>query len=116
MEAFLSKSYTCWFIQLQESYEVFAALFDEIVAMQHGGYKKSDKHKTDLNPENFIGSEDLDEKYVISCRIRTGRSIKGYCLPPFCTRAERRAVEKVIINATEGFKGEFKGDFKHGSK
>ena len=34
----------------------------------------------------------FDEKYVLSSRVRTGRSIKGYCLPPFCNRQERRKV------------------------
>lgn len=34
----------------------------------------------------------LDDKYVLSSRVRTGRSIKGICLPPVCTRAERRKV------------------------
>lgn len=37
----------------------------------------------------------FDEKYVLSSRVRTGRSIRGLSLPPACTRAERREVEKV---------------------
>ena len=34
----------------------------------------------------------FDERYV-----RTGRSIRGFSLPPSCTRAERREVEKVLV-------------------
>lgn len=37
----------------------------------------------------------MDPKYVLSSRVRTGRSIRGLCLPPFCSRAERRKVEKI---------------------
>lgn len=37
----------------------------------------------------------FDENYVLSSRVRTGRSIRGLSLPPGCTRAERREVEKV---------------------
>lgn len=34
---------------------------------------------------------------MFSSRVRTGRSIKGYTLPPHCSRGERRAVEKLSV-------------------
>lgn len=34
---------------------------------------------------------------MLSSRVRTGRSIKGYTLPPHCSRGERRAVEKLSV-------------------
>jgi len=37
----------------EESYEVFKELFDPIISDRHGGYKPTDKHKTDLNFENL---------------------------------------------------------------
>lgn len=37
----------------EESYEVFKDLFDPIISDRHGGYKPTDKHKTDLNWENL---------------------------------------------------------------
>lgn len=37
----------------EESYEVFKDLFDPIIQDRHGGYKPTDKHKTDLNHENL---------------------------------------------------------------
>ena len=40
---------------------------------------------------------EFDERYVLSSRVRTGRSIRGFSLPPSCTRAERREVEKVLV-------------------
>lgn len=43
------------------------------------------------------GGDDLDSNYVLSSRVRTGRSIRGFCLPPHCSRGERRAVEKLSI-------------------
>ena len=46
-----------------------------------------------------------------SCRIRTGRSLKGLCLPPAICRAERREVETVISSALEGLGGEFTGKY-----
>lgn len=43
------------------------------------------------------GGDDLDPDYVLSSRVRTGRSIRGFCLPPHCSRGERRAVEQLSI-------------------
>jgi creatine kinase len=37
--------------------------------------------------------------FIKTSRIRTGRSIKGFALPPSIKFQERRALEKVIINA-----------------
>lgn len=41
--------------------------------------------------------------------MRTGRSIRGYSLPPHCSRAERRAVEKIVTDALNSFDGEYTG-------
>lgn len=43
------------------------------------------------------GGDDLDSNYVLSSRVRTGRSIRGFCLPPHCSRGERRAIEKLSV-------------------
>lgn len=37
----------------EESYEVFKDLLDPVICDRHGGYKPTDKHKTDLNFENL---------------------------------------------------------------
>ncbi|XP_013382212.1 creatine kinase M-type [Lingula anatina] len=95
----------------EESYETFADLFDPIIDKRHGGYAKDAKHKTDLNPDHLQGGDDLDPNYVLSSRVRTGRSIRGYSLPPNCTRAERRAVERITVDALNGLDGEFKGKY-----
>ena len=94
----------------EESYDVFADFFDPVIEKRHGGYKKTDRHKTDLNPANLIGGQ-LDGKYVMSSRVRTGRSIKNLSLPPHCTRAERRMVEKLVTEALDSLEGEFKGKY-----
>lgn len=53
----------------------------------------------------------LDERYVLSSRVRTGRSIRGLSLPPACTRAERREVENVTVMALKGLKGDLAGRY-----
>ena len=95
----------------EETYEVFGDLLDEIIDKRHNGYPRDAKHKTDLNPDNLKGGDDLDSKYVLSSRVRTGRSIKGLCLPPFCTRGERRKVETILNGALAKLDGELKGNY-----
>lgn len=58
-----------------------------------------------------IRSGFFDERYVLSSRVRTGRSIRGLSLPPACTRAERREVERVVVDALSGLKGDLAGRY-----
>jgi len=94
----------------EESYEVFADLFDKVIDQRHGGYPKSAKHPTDLDSSKIRGGQ-LDSKYVLSSRVRTGRSIRGLTLPPICSRAERREVERVVTDALSNLKGELAGKY-----
>ncbi len=91
----------------EESYELFADLLDPIIEERHNGFKKTDTHKTDLDHHHLKGGI-LDDKYVLSSRVRTGRSIRGFSLPPHCSRGERREVERIVKAALEGLKGNFK--------
>ncbi|XP_075883749.1 creatine kinase, testis isozyme-like [Nelusetta ayraudi] len=95
----------------EETYEVFKDLMDLVIEDRHGGYKPTDKHKTDLNPANLKGGDNLDPNYVLSSRVRTGRSVRGYCLPPHCSRGERRAVEKLAIETLDTLTGDLKGKY-----
>ena len=88
----------------EESYDTFAELFDAIIEERHNGFKKTDLHRTDLDSSKIRGGK-LDERYVLSSRVRTGRSIRKYSLPPHCSRAERRKVEKIVTRALAGFTG-----------
>ncbi|KAM8921214.1 creatine kinase B-type [Pelodytes ibericus] len=95
----------------EECYDVFKPLFDPIIEERHGGYKPTDQHKTDLNSAHLKGGDDLDPNYVISSRVRTGRSIRGFCLPPHCSRGERRAIEKLSCEALSSLDGDLKGKY-----
>uniref|UniRef100_A0A3Q3DB71 creatine kinase n=1 Tax=Hippocampus comes TaxID=109280 RepID=A0A3Q3DB71_HIPCM len=95
----------------EESYEIYKDLMDLVIQDRHEGYKPTDKHKTDLNPEKLKGGEDLDPNYVLSSRVRTGRSIRGFCLPPHCSRGERRAVEKLSVQVLESLTGDLQGKY-----
>lgn len=58
-----------------------------------------------------IHSGVFDEHYVLSSRVRTGRSIRGLSLPPACSRSERREVERVVVQALAGLKGDLSGRY-----
>ncbi|TKC45862.1 hypothetical protein EI555_009252, partial [Monodon monoceros] len=95
----------------EETYEVFAELFDPVIQERHNGYNpQTMKHTTDLDASK-IRSGYFDERYVLSTRVRTGRSIRGLSLPPACTRAERREVERVVVEALSGLKGDLAGRY-----
>lgn len=94
----------------EESYEVFKDFFDPIIEGRMNGYKPTDMHKTCLDPAKIVG-DDFDMNYVLSSRCRTGRSIRGYSLPPWCTRAERKKVEQVVSSALNRLTGEFQGNY-----
>ena len=83
----------------EESYDVFRDLFDPVIEMRHNGYTPDKIHSTDLDPSKLQGGDDLDTNYVISCRVRTGRNVRGLALPPTCTIDERRKVESIAKSA-----------------
>ncbi|XP_067424776.1 creatine kinase S-type, mitochondrial isoform X2 [Emydura macquarii macquarii] len=95
----------------EESYEVFAELFDPVIKLRHNGYDPYVmKHHTDLDASKITQGQ-FDEHYVLSSRVRTGRSIRGLSLPPACSRAERREVENVAVTALAGLKGDLAGKY-----
>ncbi|NXF58389.1 KCRS kinase, partial [Ciccaba nigrolineata] len=90
---------------------VFAEIFDPVIKVRHNGYDpRTMKHHTDLDASKITHGQ-FDERYVLSSRVRTGRSIRGLSLPPACTRAERREVENVVVTALSGLKGDLSGKY-----
>jgi creatine kinase len=94
----------------EECYEVFKEFFDPVIEARHAGYKPDDKHVTCLDPSKIVG-ENFDMNYVLSSRVRTGRSLRGFCLPPWCSRAERSKVEQIVVDALSSLGGEFTGKY-----
>lgn len=95
----------------EETYDVFREFMDEVIRHRHKGYDPATmKHPTDLDYRKLKNAE-FDDNYVLSTRVRTGRSIRGLCLPPACSRAERREVERVVVDALARLKGEYKGKY-----
>jgi len=94
----------------EESYETFRELLDPIIDGRHNGYPKHAIHRTDLDSSKITDGV-LDANYVLSCRVRTGRSIRGLRLPPTTDRAERREVERVLTTALSKLDGPLSGSY-----
>merc|ERR1719316_1866105 len=103
----------------EESYELFADLFEPVISDRHNGYGKDDKQPTDMDISK-ISDIDIDpfDKYVLTTRVRTGRSVRGFKLPPVIGFEERRKLEAVAVKALLNMTDDLKGDYfpLHGSR
>jgi len=96
----------------EESYTLFAKLFDPVIDARHGGFPPEAKHVSDMNTDN-ISKTDMDPSglYVKTSRVRTGRSVRGFNLPPCNSFEERRKLEKEIVTALKTLKGDLAGNY-----
>ena len=96
----------------EESYEVFKELFDPVISARHNGYGPDRTHPTNLNVDELSTTKiDPDGKYVLTSRCRTGRSVRGFRLPPCVSFEERRECEAVIVKSLLSLQGDLKGDY-----
>ena len=103
----------------EESYETFKELFDPVVSARHNGYAADAKHVTDMDVSKLSDTPiDPTGKYVLTTRCRTGRSVRGFPLPPSMNFEQRRELEKIVVEALATMDGELKGSYHglHGSK
>jgi arginine kinase len=95
-----------------ESYTVFADLFDPIIEDYHGGFKKTDKHPAkNWGDVDTLGNLDPTGEYVISTRVRCGRSMEGYPFNPCLTEAQYKEMEEKLSSTLGAFSGELKGTY-----
>jgi len=88
----------------------FAELIDPIMKARHNNPKLPHP------PPNLLGCQlndfsAIDDKYVISTRIRTGRSISGFALPPSISADQRKELEGIVVKALMGLPADLKGDY-----
>jgi creatine kinase len=94
-----------------ESYETFKELFDPVIDERHGGYGADAKHPSDMDVSKIKDPSVIDSSYVISTRVRSGRSVQGIPLPPSCNKEERRKLEAIVTKALTNLTGELEGDY-----
>ena len=95
----------------EESYSLFAPLFDPIIEAYHG-FGKKDRHQSNLNPDDLHApNPDPDGSYIISTRIRVGRNIDNMPLGPAISREQRKQVESSIVEGLNTLDGELGGQY-----
>nr|CAD7260621.1 unnamed protein product [Timema shepardi] len=95
-----------------ESYTLFKELFDPVIEDYHVGFKKTDKQPAkEWGDLNALGNLDPSGDYVISTRVRTGRSVDGYPFNPRMTEAQYRELEKNVSDTMSSLTGELKGTY-----
>jgi len=96
----------------EECYEVFKDLFDPVISARHGGYGPDGKQPTNMDITKLSNTDiDPEGKYVLTTRVRTGRSVRGFKLPPVISFEERRKLEALCVKALLKMEGELKGDY-----
>jgi len=103
----------------EESYEVFKELFDPVIDARHKGYPPEAIQPTNVDFSQLSDTDiDPETKYVLTTRVRTGRSIRGFQLPPVISFEDRRKLEKLVVNALLQMKGDLAGEYfpLHGSR
>merc|ERR1719487_1982800 len=103
----------------EESYDTFKALFDPVISARHNGYGADAKQPTNMDIEKLSNTDiDPEGKYVLTTRVRTGRSVRGFELPPTISFEKRRELEALCVKGLLSMEGDLKGDYfpLHGSK
>lgn len=95
------------------AYETFKDIMDIVLEGWHG-YKPTDSHHSDMDFNKLVLTPEQAVKfdqYVISTRIRSGRSIDGLALPPSTDRKQRRKVESLLQTALSGLQNDLSGKY-----
>merc|ERR1711976_694549 len=87
-----------------DSYVDFAEVFDPLICEYHG-LAPDFKHTSDMDSSKITGNVEADVP-VHSCRIRVGRSIRGFGLSPGITKQQRIDVEALMKNAFAKMEGD----------
>merc|ERR1719387_1177569 len=102
----------------EECYDTFRELFDPVTIARHGYDHTKKAQPTNMDIDQ-LSSTDIDPegKYVLTTRVRTGRSVKGFKLPPLISFEERRRLEALCVKGLLSMEGDLKGDYfpLHGS-
>jgi len=64
-----------------------------------------------LDGSKLVDHSIIDDNYVISTRVRTGRSISGFPLPPSISYDQRVELEGIVTSALKHLEGELTGDY-----
>ncbi|XP_074655962.1 taurocyamine kinase-like isoform X2 [Tubulanus polymorphus] len=96
-----------------EAYATFPEMFDPVIKDYHKVHGELTHPKADFGDlENLpFGDVDPEGKFVISTRVRCGRSITGYAFPPVIPKENLAELEGKITGALNNLEDELKGTY-----
>ncbi|NPA81139.1 MAG: arginine kinase [Epsilonproteobacteria bacterium] len=95
----------------EESYRVFAPLFDPIIKEYHG-FDKDKDHISDFDSSRLdISNLDPKGEFILSTRIRVGRNLHCFPLGVNISRRERLIVECMVRDALKSLGGDLEGEY-----
>ena len=92
----------------RESYELFGDLFEPIICEYHN-VAHDRKHVSDFDLGKITGEVKCP---IRSTRIRVGRNVEGFALPPCIGREERLELEALMKEVFAELEGDLKVCFK----
>jgi len=88
----------------------FKDLVHPIMVWRHGD-PRLPHPPPNLNGNQLLDHSTIDQNYVMSTRVRTGRSISGFALPPSISADQRKELEVIVVKALTTLGGDLKGDY-----
>lgn len=94
-----------------ESYDLFAGLFDPVIAALHGGWAAG-RAPLDRNPAKITNAQiDPTGRYAVFASMETRRNLQGLRFSTCCSKHERREVERVLGVALRKAEGALRGSY-----
>ncbi|XP_076350089.1 arginine kinase-like isoform X4 [Tachypleus tridentatus] len=95
-----------------ESYTVFSELFNPVIQDYHVGFKPTDKHPPkDFGVVSTMVDLDPAGEFIVSTRVRCGRSLEGYSFNPCLTEAQYKEMEAKVSEVLGSMEGDLKGTY-----
>ena len=95
----------------EESYAVFADLFNPIIKEYHQ-FSEQNIHKSNMNFNDLeMENPDPENKYILSTRIRVGRNLQNFPLGTAISKQQRLDVESKVSKTLANLKGELEGNY-----
>merc|ERR1712232_153273 len=88
----------------------YKEIMHPIIVERHGN-PKLPHPPPNLDGSQLLDHSIIDDSYVISTRVRTGRSISGFPLPPSISADQRKELEGIVVGALSRLEGSLKGDY-----
>lgn len=95
-----------------ECYDIFGEIFNPIINEYHIGFTDEMNHpEADYGKPDSFGDLDPEKKYIVSLRVRCGRSFDGFPFNPKMSEVQYTELMGQVKEILESMDDDFKGTF-----